>query len=78
MRRNRRTKKEQIKELFIEIVARVIYYSIISIFGIACILLFFGTVGAIIELCTINKLYCVCYFIVCGCIVIKWILKETN
>lgn len=78
MRRNRRTKKEQIKELFIEIVARVIYYSIISIFGIACILLFFGTVGAIIELCTINKLYCVCYFIVCGCIIIRWILKEMN
>ena len=78
MRKNRRTKKEQIKELFIEIVARVIYYSIISIFGVACILLFFGTVGAIIELCTINKLYCVCYFIVCGCIIIKWILKETN
>ena len=78
MRRNRRTRKEQIKELFIEIVARVIYYSIISIFGVACILLFFGTVGAIIELCTINKLYCVCYFIVCGCIIIKWILKEMN
>lgn len=78
MRRNRRTKKEQIKELFIEIVARVIYYSIISIFGVACILLFFGTVGAIIELCTINKLYCVCYFIVCGCIIIRWILKEMN
>lgn len=78
MRKNRRTKKEQIKELFIEIVARVIYYSIISIFGVACILLFFGTVGAIIELCTINKLYCVCYFIVCGCIIIRWILKETN
>lgn len=78
MRRNRRTKKEQIKELFIEIVARVIYYSIISIFGIACILLFFGTVGAIIELCTINKLYCVCYFIVCGCIIIRWILKEMH
>ena len=78
MRRNRRTKKEQIKKLFIEIVARAIYYSIISIFGIACILLFFGTVGAIIELCTINKLYCVCYFIVCGCIIIRWILKETN
>ena len=78
MRRNRRTKKEQIKELFIEIVARVIYYSIISIFGIACILLFFGTVGAIIELCTINKLYCVCYFIVCCCIIIRWILKEMN
>ena len=78
MKKNRRTKKEQIKELFIEIVARVIYYSIISIFGVACILLFFGTVGAIIELCTINKLYCVCYFIVCGCIIIRWILKETN
>ena len=78
MRRNRRTKKEQIKELFIEIVARIIYYSIISIFGVACILLFFGTVGAIIELCTINKLYCVCYFIICGCIIIRWILKETN
>lgn len=78
MRRNRRTKKEQIKKLFIEIVARVIYYTITTIFCVACILLFFGTLGAIVELCTINKLYCVCYFIVCGCIIIRWILKETN
>lgn len=76
MRRNRRTKKEQIKKLFIEIVARVIYYSIISIFGIACILLFFGTVGAIIELCTVSKIYCICFIIVCGCIITKWTLQE--
>ena len=77
-RRNKKTKKEQIKRLFIEIIARLIYYTIISIFGVACILLVFGTLGAIVELCTINKLYCVCYFIVCGCIIIRWILKETN
>lgn len=78
MRRNKRTKKEKIKRLFIEIIARLIYYTIISIFSIACILLFFGTVGAIIELCTISKIYCICYFIVCGCIIIRWILKETD
>ena len=76
MRKNRRTKKEQIKKLFIEIVARVIYYSIISIFGVACILLFFGTVGAIIELCTISKIYCICFIIVCSCIITKWTLQE--
>ena len=76
MRKNRRTKKEQIKKLFIEIVARVIYYSIISIFGIACILLFFGTVGAIIELCTISKIYYICFIIVCSCIITKWTLQE--
>lgn len=75
-RRNKKTKKEQIKRLFIEIIARLIYYTIISIFGVACVLLVFGTLGAIVELCTINKLYCICYFIVCGGIILRWLLKE--
>lgn len=75
-RRNKKTKKEQIKRLFIEIIARLIYYTIISIFGVACILLVFGTLGAIVELCTISKLYCICYFIVCGGIILKWLFKE--
>lgn len=75
-RRNKKTKKEQIKRLFIEIIARLIYYTIISIFGVACVLLVFGTLGAIVELCTISKLYCICYFIVCGGIILRWLLKE--
>lgn len=75
-RRNKKTKKEQIKRLFIGIIARVIYYTIISIFGVACILLVFGTLGAIVELCTVSKIYCICYFIVCGGIILKWLFKE--
>lgn len=75
-RRNKKTKKEQIKRLFIGIIARLIYYTIISIFGVACILLVFGTLGAIVELCTVSKIYCICYFIVCGGIILKWLLKE--
>lgn len=76
MRRNKKTKKEQIKRLFIEIIARLIYYTIISVFGVACVLLVFGTLGAIVELCTISKIYCICYFIVCGGIILRWLLKE--
>ncbi len=75
-RRNKKTKKEQIKRLFIEIIARLIYYTIISVFGVACVLLVFGTLGAIVELCTISKIYCICYFIVCGGIILRWLLKE--
>lgn len=75
-RRNKKTKKEQIKRLFIEIIARLIYYTIISVFGVACVLLVFGTLGAIVELCTISKIYCICYFIVCGGIILKWLFKE--
>lgn len=75
-RRNKKTKKEKIKRLFIEIIARLIYYTIISVFGVACILLVFGTLGAIVELCTVSKIYCICYFIVCGGIILKWLFKE--
>lgn len=75
-RRNKKTKKEQIKRLFVEIIARLIYYTIISVFGVACILLVFGTLGAIVELCTVSKIYCICYFIVCGGIILRWLLKE--
>lgn len=75
-RRNKKTKKEQIKRLFIEIIARLIYYTIISVFGVACVLLVFGTLGAIVELCTVSKIYCICYFIVCGGIILRWLLKE--
>lgn len=75
-RRNKKTKKEQIKRLFIEIIARLIYYTIISVFGVACILLVFGTLGAIVELCTVSKIYCICYFIVCGGIILRWLFKE--
>ena len=75
-RRNKKTKNKQIKNIFAEIVAKIIYYSVISIFGVACILLLFGTLGAIVELCTVSKIYCICYFIVCGGIILKWLFKE--
>lgn len=74
-RRYKKTKKEKIKRLFIEIIAGLIYYIIISMFGVACIFLIFGTLEAIVELCIVNKIYCICLLIVCSCIITKWILK---
>ena len=80
MRRNskKRSRKEKIKRIFAEVIARLIYYTIISIFGVACIFLVFGTIGAIVELCTVSKIYCICLLIVCSCIITKWILQGTN
>ena len=77
-RRYKKTKKEEIKRLFIEIIARLIYYTVISMFGVACIFLIFGTLGAIVELCIVNKIYCICLLIVCSCIITKGILQGTN
>lgn len=77
-KRNKKTKKEKIKRLFVKIIARLIYYTIISMFGVACIFLVFGTLGAIVELCIANKIYCICLLIVCSCIITKWILQGTN
>ena len=74
-RRYKKTKKEEIKRLFIEIIARIIYYSITSVFGAACILLVLGTANAVVNLCIVNKIYCICLLIVCSCIIIRWILK---
>ena len=76
-RRYKKTKKEKIKRLFIEIIARLIYYIIISMFGVACIFLVLGTANAIINLCIANKIYCICYLIVCSYIITRWILKGT-
>ena len=75
-RRNKKTKK--LKRLFVELIARLIYYSICSVIGCSAIILFFGTIGAITNLCEQSKIYCICYFIVCGSIITKWILKEVG
>lgn len=77
-RRYKKTKKEEIKRLFIEIIARLIYYSITSIFGVACVLLVLGTANAIVNLCMANKIYCICCLIVCSYIITRWILQGTN
>ena len=76
-RRYKKTKKEKIKRLFIEIIARIIYYSITSIFGVACVLLVLGTVNTIVDLCISNKIYCICYLIACSYIITRWIIKGT-
>lgn len=75
-RRNRKTKKEVIKRAIVKAVANLIYYSLCGILGVAVILLFFGTIGAIMELCEHSKIYCLCYFIVCGYIITRFIIKE--
>lgn len=74
-RKNKRAKKEKIKRLFIEIIARIIYYSITSVFGVACVLLVLGTANAIVNLCMANKIYCICCLIVCSYIITRWIIK---
>lgn len=77
-RRNKKIGREQVKALFVEIIARLIYYTITTIVGISAILLVIGTIGAIVNLCTINKAYCICLLVVCGYIIIRWIIEETR
>lgn len=72
------TKKEVLKRVAIELTARCIYYFIIATVATATILLFFGTLGAVVELCTNNKLYCICYLVVCGYITTRFTVKELN
>lgn len=72
------TKKEVLKRVAIELTARCIYYFIIATVATATILLFFATLGAVVELCTTNKLYCICYLIVCGYIITRFTVKELN
>ena len=73
-RKNKKTKK--IKELFVELMARLIYYSICSAIGCSAIILLFGTVGAIVNLCEQSKIYCIACLVVCSSIIIKWTIKE--
>lgn len=75
-RNQKRINKEKIKDIITTIIAKIIYYSITTIFGISAILLVIGTLGAIVELCMNNKIYCICYFIVCGSIIVRWIMEE--
>lgn len=77
-RRNKKSKKEIIKRAIIKGVANLIYYSLCSILGVAIILLFFGTIGAVVDLCEHSKLYCLCYFIVCGYFIARGIIKELS
>ena len=72
------TKKQVLKRVVVELIAKCIYYSIIATVSTATILLFFGTLGAVVELCTNNKLYCICYLVVCGYIITRFIVKELN
>lgn len=72
------TKKQVLKKVVVELIVKCIYYSIIATVATATILLFFGTLGAVVELCTNNKLYYVCYLVVCGYIITRFITKELN
>lgn len=75
MRRNKRSRKEKIKRIFANLIARIIYYSITSVFGVACVLLVLGTANAVVNLCITNKMYCICYLIACSYIITRWIIK---
>ena len=72
------TKKQVLKRVVVELIAKCIYYSIIATVATATILLFFGTLGAVVELCTNNKIYCICYLVVCCYIITRFIIRELN
>lgn len=75
-RNQKRINKEKIKDIITTVIAKVIYYIITTTVGISALLLVIGALGALVELCTINRLYCVCLLIVCSYSIIKWIIKE--
>lgn len=75
-RKQKRINKEKIKDIITTIIAKVIYYIITTTVGISASLLIIGALGALVELCTINRLYCVCLLIVCSYSIIRWIIKE--
>lgn len=77
-RRNKKTKKGQIKKLIIRAIIKLIYYTITTVFLIACMLLFFGIIGAIVELCTVSKIFFICFLVVGGYIITKWTLEEIS
>lgn len=75
-RKQKRINKEKVKDIITTIIAKVIYYIITTTVGISALLLVIGALGALVELCTINRLYCICLLIVCSYSIIKWIIKE--
>ena len=76
-RKQKRINKEKVKDIITTIIAKIIYYIITTTVGISALLLVIGALGALVELCTINRLYCVCLLIVCSYIITRWILKGT-
>lgn len=75
-RKQKRINKKKVKDIITTIIAKVIYYIITTTVGISALLLIIGALGALVELCTINRLYCICLLIVCSYSIIKWIIKE--
>lgn len=78
MKHYKRTKKEQIKRAIIIAVIKILYYLTLSIIGVCGILLLFGTIGAMVDLCEHNKIYCICFVVVCGSYIVKSIINELN
>lgn len=75
---NKRTKKEQIKRAIIIAIVKGLYNLILALFGVCCLLLLFGTIGAMVELCEQNKIYCICFVVVCGTYIIRSIANELD
>lgn len=75
---NKRTKKEQIKRAIIIALVKCIYNIVIAFIGVCGILLLFGTIGAMVDLCEHNKIYCICFVVVCGTYIIRSIANELD
>ena len=75
---NKRTKKEQIKKQILIFVIKALYNLIMAFIGVCGILLLFGTIGAMVDLCEHNKIYCICFVVVCGTYIIRSIANELD
>lgn len=71
-------KKNQIKNTLENLIAELIYYTITGAVATATIVLLFATLGAVIELCTTNKVVCISFMVVCGYIITRRTIAEIN
>lgn len=74
----RRTKKQNKKEIIENIIAKLIYNTIILAVVTSAFILIMATLGAIVDLCMTNKIICVCFFIVSGYYITKETIREIN
>lgn len=74
----RTTKKQNTKELIENIIAKLIYNTIICAVVTSAFILIMATLGAVVDLCMNNKTICICFFIVSGYYIIKETIREIN
>lgn len=72
----RRVKKGAIKKAVVKMLINLVFFILKGVILASAVLLFFGTVGAVLELCNNNKLFCGCYFIVASYVIARQVTRE--